>query len=204
MNSKRKMLSILPAFTILLAILLLLPITAKAATDGGDCGNNNSHVTWSYDDSSKTLTISGTGEMGYYSPWMSQGIDNEKIESVVIKEGVTSIGNGAFDTHSGLTNITIPNSVTSIGAYAFSDCGSLTNITIPNNLTSIGDGAFYGCESLTNITIPNGVTSIGNNAFNRCSSLTSIVVESGNKDYDSRNNCNAIIDTASKTLISGC
>ena len=74
----------------------------------------------------------------------------------------------------------------------------------PYRVTSIGDRAFFGCKSLTSITIPESVTSIGYEAFLGCSSLTSVVVEQGNAEYDSRDNCNAIIETASNTLISGC
>ena len=95
-------------------------------------------------------------------------------------------------------------SVTSIGNYAFEYCEGLTSITIPNSVASIGYSAFYGCSGLTSITIPNSVTSIGNYAFYGCSGLESIVVEKGNTKYDSRNNCNAIIETKSNTLITGC
>ena len=63
---------------------------------------------------------------------------------------------------------------------------------------------FSGCSGLTSITIPNSVTSIGSYAFRGCSGLTSVKVESGNGKYDSRNNCNAIIETSSNTLITGC
>ena len=129
-----------------------------------------------------TLTISGTGNMPDFSinvnnrttaPWDSQ---RDKIKTVVIKDGVTSIGKYAFFWCSGLTSITIPNSVTSIGEHAFANCSSLTSITIPNSVTSIGDGAFSGCSGLTSITIPNSVTSIGNGAFLGCSGLTSITI----------------------------
>ena len=95
-------------------------------------------------------------------------------------------------------------SVTSIGSSAFEDCSSLTSITIPNSVTSIGRYAFWYCFSLTSITIPNSVTSIGEHAFSGCSALTSMVVEEGNTTYDSRDNCNAIIKTATNSLIAGC
>ena len=109
--------------------------------------------------------------------------------------------------------ITIPKSVTyeevtysviSIGESAFNYCNGVTSITIPNSVTSIENGAFRDCSGLTSITIPNSVTSIGYYVFNNCSGLASIVVEAGNTVYDSRDNCNAIIETASNTLIRGC
>ena len=117
---------------------------------------------------------------------------------------VTSIGEGAFDGCSGLTSITIPNSVTSIGSWAFYGCSGLTSITIPNSVTSIGGNAFLGCSSLTSVTIGSGVKSIGSYAFDGCTGLTTISVASGNRIYDSRNNCNAIIQTATNTLVLGC
>lgn len=103
-----------------------------------------------------------------------------------------------------LTSVTIPNSVTSIESIAFKDCTGLTSVTIGNSVTSIGDYAFYKCTGLTSVTIPNSVTSIGAYAFYKCTGLTSIVVENGNTVYDSRNNCNAIINTATNSLIAGC
>ena len=87
---------------------------------------------------------------------------------------------------------------------AFYNCNSLPSITIPNSVTSIGNYAFRACYALTSITIPNSVTSIGTSILFNCENLTSIIVESGNPVYDSRNNCNAIIETGINTLISGC
>ncbi len=104
----------------------------------------------------------------------------------------------------GCNTTVIPNSVTSIGEGAFSGCTGLTSITIPESVTSIGSSAFYGCTGLTSVTIPENVTNIGYGAFSGCTSLTSIVVESSNTVYDSRENCNAIIETATNTLIQGC
>ena len=100
---------------------------------------------------------------------------NRKIESYIIPDSVTDIGDYAF-SHSSLSNIVIPDSVTDIGDYAFSDCSSLTKIVIPNSVTDIGDYAFWECSSLTNIVIPDSVTDIGNSAFEYCSSLSNIVI----------------------------
>ena len=98
---------------------------------------------------------------------------------VTLPEGVTTIGDSAFDGCSSLSSITIPEGVTTIGKAAFRDCDSLTSITIPESVTTIGDDAFYGCSSLTGITIPEGVTAIGDSAFYGCSRLTSITIPEG-------------------------
>ena len=103
-----------------------------------------------------------------------------------------------------LKSIILPQNVTTIEDGAFKDCSVLTSIEIPNNATSIGWCAFEGCKALTYITIPDDVNSIEANAFQYCSGLTSITVESGNQYYDSRNNCNAIIEKSTNTLIIGC
>lgn len=95
-------------------------------------------------------------------------------------------------------------SVTSIEEFAFSYCSNLASVTIGNSVTSIGDYAFHKCSGLTSVTIGNGVTSIGEWAFDTCPALTSISVVNGNTVYDSRNDCNAIIETESNTLILGC
>ncbi len=126
------------------------------------------------------------------------------LASVTIGNSVTSIGNSAFSGCSGLTSVTIPNSVTSIGNSAFSGCSRLTSVTIGNSVTSIGNSAFSGCSGLTSVTIPNSVTSIGRYAFSGCSGLVSLKVESGNNVYDSRHDCNAIIETNTNKLIAGC
>lgn len=94
--------------------------------------------------------------------------------------------------------------VTSIASYAFQRHTGLTSVTIPNSVTSIGYCAFANCYVLKSVTIPNSVTSIGNNAFCGCSGLTSMTVSSGNTVYDSREGCNAIIETASNKLLFGC
>ena len=164
---------------LLTGLMLLLGLTVSAQ-QSGTCGEN---LTWTLEDG--TLTISGTGDMTNYEsynsvPWYSS---HSSITSVVISDGVTSIGDFAFSGYSSLTSVTIPNNVTRIGYGAFSVCSRLTSVTISNSVTSIGEGAFYYCKSLTSVTIPNSVTSIGERVFENCSSLTSIKVEAANPAY---------------------
>ena len=178
-------------------------------------------IYYSYDDSGVTVS---TGEVKYSG--------NVIIPETVTYNGttyrVTGIGNYAFYNCSGLLSVSMPNSVTTIGEWAFADCTELKNVYFSNSLTSIGFRAFSDCHSLLDVTfghnlktisdlaflycwslksihIPSTLTSIGRrNPFAGCCSLISLDVESGNLKYDSRNNCNAIIDTENNTLVTGC
>ncbi|MBR3979904.1 MAG: leucine-rich repeat protein [Bacteroidales bacterium] len=94
--------------------------------------------------------------------------------------------------------------VTIIGYQAFSNCTELTSVTIPNSVTAIGEFAFYSCSKLTSITIPESVTSIERGVFGKCNNLSSVKVDTKNTQYDSRNNCNAIIEKTTNTLVAGC
>ena len=161
---------------------LLIETEAVQTPDGtgtviasGFCGANGDNVTYTLTDDG-TLTISGTGDMSdYYYP-LAPWFGNSQIKSVIIEQGVTSIGGRAFHSCGGLTNVTIPNSVTSIGYYAFNGCSSLTSVTIPDGVTSIGNETFRSCSSLSSVTIPNSVTSIGDQAFQYCENLTSVTI----------------------------
>ena len=138
---------------------------------------NEDNLTWKLD-ADGTLTISGTGTMKDYDYNNNPSPANQKkgsVKKVVIKDGVTSIGNFAFYNCKSLTSITIPDSVTSIELAAFNNCSSLTSITIPDSVTSIGDSAFELCNKLSSITLSNNITSIGNWAFHGCP-LTSITI----------------------------
>ena len=146
----------------------------------GTCGAQGDNLTWVLTEDG-TLTISGSGKMKDYStssvaPWYTK---RTKILSVVVEDGVTSVGSCAFYACLKLASVTLPEGTKSIGYSSFRDCTKLAEVNIPNSVTSIGSSAFYGCSSLTSVTIPEGVTSIGDSAFRGCSSLTSVTIPDG-------------------------
>ncbi len=169
-------------------------VTANAEDPTRMCGDD---LTWAIE--GNTLIISGTGDMYDYEPYTSPFCENVYIHDIVIEEGVTNIGTGAFEYCENLTSVSIPesveaindwafqycekltsieipDSVKSIGGYAFSGCKSLTQITLPEGLASIEEGLFCGCESLTSVKLPEGAESIGEYAFMMCKSLTSLTI----------------------------
>lgn len=167
-------------------ILALLPMLAMA-DDSGSCGDN---VTYTFVSSTGTLTIQGSGAMKDNSsessvPWYSY---RTNIKTVIIEDGVTSIGDGAFWGCSGLTSVTIPNSVTSIGEIAFRGCSGLQKVIVPDIAAwcgiSFGDNPLnyahhiYSDEDteITDLVIPNSVTSIGSGAFQNCSGLQKVII----------------------------
>ena len=156
--------------------LLCLTVTSARADDSGSCGTS---VTYSYDQSTKTLTISGTGDMEDYGNVFDRPWDGycSSIKSIVIGNGVTSIGKNAFNNCEFLESITIPANVKSISEYAFYSCQKLTTVIFDGTptLATIGKYAFRNCLSLESITIPASVTSIGDEAF-MCRELMSVEV----------------------------
>lgn len=149
--------------------------TTAGAEKNGLCGDA---VTWNLDDD-YVMTISGTGAMYEYSldknrtPWYTY---RRWISRVIIEDGVTSIGNWAFNDCVSMTSVSIGNSVTRIGERAFGYCCSMVSVTIPESVTTICDDAFYRCEKLTDLTIGNHVASIGDGAFRYCYSLLSVTI----------------------------
>ena len=171
MSTIKKILSIILA---ILMIASAMPMAfASDEVASGTCGLNGDNLTWTLD-SEGTLTISGKGAMcdgSFEMPWYSVV---SSIKTIVIENGVTSIGEWAFCSFGNVTSVTIPNSITSIADGAFYDCYSLTSITIPDSVTNIGTEAFGFCTNLTSITIPNSVTSIGEFAFYECYNLETV------------------------------
>lgn len=141
-------------------------------------------------------TITSIGERAFY--------ECNALSELTIPATVKSMGEAAFYNCNQLQSpITIPDGITSIEDSLFSYCWSIPSVHIPSSVTQIGNSAFVNCGALTNITIPKSVTSIGSDVFFTCYSLAQIKVEEGNPNYDSRNNCNAIIETATNTLLQG-
>jgi len=142
-----------------------MALSAKAQYSG-QCGDN---LTWNFDESTGTLTISGTGDM-----WDNPSFNNCIIANVVLQDGVTSIGSNAFSYKPYLESVTISNTVVSIGDCAFFKCEYLTSITIPNSVTTIGEYAFCQC-GIESLALGNSVSTIGKSAFAVCH-LKSLVI----------------------------
>ena len=165
----------------LLLITLLVSLSAYAEKSG-ICGDN---LEWKLTDEG-VLTITGTGEMQDWNDYSSPWYENESVKQVIIGDGVTTIGDNAFESCSSLTSITIPNSVTTIGDYAFSYCRALTSVIISNSVTTIGERTFANCYSLTSVTIPSSVTRIEDGAFSDCGNVKQITSEAVTPPYCSR------------------
>ena len=168
------------AFLAAVMVVIMLPAMAFpiAAATEGTCGTD---VTWVLNTRTRTLTVSGSGAMTDYTgstkaPWYDS---RTLINKLVIEDGVTSIGNYAFNYLSNLSSVTIPDSVTKIGNYAFQYCSILPSISIPSSVTSIGSYAFYNCAGLTGITLPDSVEFLGTYVFYDCDALTSVKLSNG-------------------------
>lgn len=178
----------------------------ETATNTLVCGTENSTIP-------STITAIGS------SAFAETGLKN-----CVIPEGVTSIQNVAFENCQNLESVTLPQSLKRLGSRVFANSG-LTSVVIPEGITWLSDGTFTGCKNLetvtlpttletieynafsnsglTSIFIPKGVTNISSTSFNYCGKLSTISVSDENTTYDSRNNCNAIIQTATNQIVRG-
>lgn len=162
----KRTISIVLSTILVLTVCFSVPVSISAvtATSGttGDC-------TWTLDEDG-TFTVSGNGKMAdYFSriPWKKSD-----ITSIIIEDGVTSIGNYAFSSCDNIREVYIPDSVTSIGICSFAFCNNLTSVRIPNHLTRLGAHAFDACQQLLEITIPETVTRIEEGTFYNCVGIT--------------------------------
>lgn len=191
---------------LLVCVFWILPATADIS---GRCGDNAS---WKYHSSDKTLVISGTGSIthGGWNAWSSEttqeliSYGQDSIRYVIVEKGITQIGDKTFSNLFQAVAFFLPEGLTSIGNGAFSQCYAAVDIKLPSSLKTISDNAFWDCYSLTGMTIPASVESIGDWVFHGCRSLRYLQVETGNRFYDSRAGCQAIIETASNILWAGC
>ena len=158
-------------FAVMTALFLLAPATLQAASSGS-CGDK---VNWNLDDQG-VLTIEGTGAMTDFASMSNIPWTRSAVTTVVIKEGVTTIGSLAFNNCTNLTSVTIPNTVTSIGGGAIANNAKLTSVDIPNSVTTIGEVAFNSCTGLKSVTLPNSLTSIAVGLFQECTGLTSVEI----------------------------
>ena len=207
------------------------PCVTSIGKNALDSCNNLRSITWNathyptsiqIPSSINQLTIGEDVEV--IPPTLAYG---SAITSIVIPDNVTAIGYSAFSNCLNLISVTLGNSLTTLGPETFANCNQLSSISIPSSVTEIPRGLFMGCSSLASFAIPSSITTISNNAFYECSSLAaitipssvtsilsnafygctglmSIEVEAGNTVYDSRDNCNALIETATNTLMTGC
>ena len=179
MKTTRKIISLLLSVLMIITSVPLMAVNSFAAdvVQSGTTGE----CTWTLDGT--VLTISGNGKMKDYNweeaPW------GTSITEVIIENGVTDIGECAFQSCTSLESVNIPESVTEIGSVAFLGCTSLTSVNIPDSVTSIGNSTFSGCTSLTSVNISDSVTSICYQAFCNCTSLTSITIPNSVTRIDS-------------------
>ena len=177
----KKIISLVLTAILLVSTVSIPGLIASALDSSGKLGKN---ITYQYDSASGKIEISGSGKMYHFdgedTP-MSPLKNQTGIKTAVINEGITSVGDSLFE-----------------------NCTNLVSVSLPDSLKVIDYNSFYNCSSLTSITIPKGVNEISSSAFSYCTALSSIEVDSANQKYDSRNNCNAIIETDKNILVKGC
>ncbi len=130
--------------------------------------------------------------------------DCQNLIEIEVPNSVTEIRSSAFSGCKNLTKVKLSNTITAIDTYLFQNCSSLQDIILPESIINIYSSSFSGCSSLTSIEIPKNVSKVYGNNFVGCSNLTNLSVNTQNTKYDSRNNCNAIIETETNTLVLGC
>lgn len=154
----------------------ILSMTASAEITSGNFGTNDA-FTWEYDSETKTLTISGAGAMPNMTsggqPWAAH---NAAAETLVIGEGITTVGQRCFSGMSALKNVTYPTNQLAFSQYAFENCTALEEVTIPGNVTTVASRQYSGCTSLKTVVMEEGVKTIVTQVFLSCSNLEHVVI----------------------------
>ena len=175
---KRTITYLIVIFVVMATLLCLngIPAFAEEILTGA-CGET---LSWSLDLETETLTISGEGPMKDYTsgstPWKQYA---NQIKTVVVQEGVTTIGCRAFSGLRVLTDVSLPQSLRSIGECGFINCTSLEQIRLNDGLQRLERGVFYGCSTLQILAIPDTVTYLGESLCDGCISLTQVTLGSG-------------------------
>lgn len=184
---KKRFVSMFVAFVIIVTTVFSINTTIAFGATSGSCGNN---VNWSYNETSKTLTLTGAGATNDYGvgvtkrvPWYSY---KDQITTIVVSNGVTELGQLVFYNLTKLTSVSLPSSLEIIDGGtlnygAFRECTALQTITLPEGVKTIGAMAFRGCSSLRSIRFPNTLTSLGAGAFRECSNLETVTYGTGLK-----------------------
>ena len=172
---------------LLTLVTILATCTCAFADTSGQCGSN---ITWTFEEATKTLKLSGSGDM-YENEYASRGDGFIPGYLVII------------NIRNNIKNIVFEGTITGIGDFAFDKCINLETITLPESLKRIGSNAFQDCSSLSSIHIPRNVSLI-RPCFIGCDNLKKITVDINNTKFDSRNNCNGVIETAANRLVVTC
>ena len=182
MKTKFRKLFLIAAAIMLISVIFCFSVSAKDIDASGECGEN---VRWTYYGSTNKLVISGTGAMEDFNFFVFDEIVSASpfaetdIKTVVIEEGVTSIGQTAFLNCVSLTSVSLPDSIEVIGDSAFRNCRRLSKINFPNGVSTIKGAAFYNCDSLTKLSLPVNTTVIETEAFYDCDGIEFVNVPHG-------------------------
>lgn len=178
---KKKILKAALAAVIILSMVLAFSSCATGKLPDAESASGKiegTGIVWSYSADTKTLDISGTGDIPNFEsstavPWNAVRHSVVKVE---LDDGITAIGDYSFYFFASLKDIELPAGITSVGKYAFAFASSLESLTLPDAVTSVGDSCFEGCAALTSIFVPYSVTSIGARAFFACGKLSNAVI----------------------------
>ena len=208
---------------LLMTTVMLLSLLSSISLWADTNGTLTNSISWTLTDEG-VLTISGEGEMPDFTSNSSPWYNSENVTSVIITDGITKLGSSTFNMCKKLEKVTFPSTLKTIGHNAFDQCDFSAGITLPEGLETIEGYAFDAC-SLPSITLPSSLKTLGEDAFSNnfiksviipksvetiagtvffgSNPMEKITVEEGNPKYDSRDNCNAIIETSTNILIEG-